>query len=162
MAPVNVMCQMFQMSILTVRVSLSTSMMTLMAMARGMATIATLEAQVMGEAPGQPMSTTESERPKRLLMASAAGPSWSFMRLTMRPRPTKPTPIMSPARMALPGLTPSMMLRIAMMIGSITDAPISTMYWMTHMLCSLRGRVGFTCSGRPGWPSRSSRHRLPR
>ncbi len=128
MTPVKAMCQMFQMSMFTTRVSLVSSITTLMAMASGMAMMASSEAQVMGDMPGQPMSTMDRDRPKRWLIASAAGPSWSFMRLTMSERPTKPTPKIRPERMALPGLTPTMMERMATKMGSMTEAPMSMIY----------------------------------
>ncbi len=52
MTPVKAMCQMFQMSMFTTRVSLVSSITTLMAMASGMAMMASSEAQVMGDMPG--------------------------------------------------------------------------------------------------------------
>ena len=75
--------------------------------------------------PGQPTSTMDRLTPRRSAMACAAGPMLAFIMSTMRPMPTKPTPIISPARMAFPGFTPMQMERIAMMMGSITDAPMS-------------------------------------
>lgn len=93
----------------------------------GIATVAMLDAHVIGEAPGQPTSTTLRLRPKRSDIACAAGPSSEFIIVTIRLSPTKPTPIISPERIALPGLTPTQMLKIAITIGSMTDAPILIM-----------------------------------
>ena len=127
MAPVKAMCQTFQMSMLMVFVVFVANMMRLMAMESGMAMVATIEPHVAPDMPGQPTSTIERLTPRRSAMAWAAGPIWAFIMSTMRPIPTKPTPIMRPERMALPGLIPMQTDRIAMMIGSMTDAPMSMM-----------------------------------
>lgn len=57
-APVKVICQMFQISTFTTRVIRVTSITILTAMATGIATRAICDAQVIGDEPGQPMSIT--------------------------------------------------------------------------------------------------------
>jgi len=108
-------------------VSLVENIIRLITIESGMAIVAMIEPQVIPLMPGQPTSTMERLTPRRSAMACAAGPMLSFIMSTMRPMPTKPTPSMRPERIALPTLTPTQIERIAMIRGSITDAPMSMM-----------------------------------
>ena len=122
-APVNVICQIFQISILTVFVSFNINMIIL----TKIATVAILDAHVIGDIPGHPRSTTLMLNPKFLDICCAAGPRFAFIMSTISPNPTKPTPTIKPARTALPIFTPTIILKIAITSGSIADAPISMM-----------------------------------
>ena len=126
-APVNVICQIFQISILTVFVSFNINMIILTKIATGIATVAILDAHVIGDIPGHPRSTTLMLNPKFLDICCAAGPRFAFIMSTISPNPTKPTPTIKPARTALPIFTPTIILKIAITSGSIADAPISMM-----------------------------------
>ncbi|MNC63497.1 hypothetical protein D3C75_1136220 [compost metagenome] len=93
MAPVKVMCQMFQISTLTTRVIRVSSITILTAIATGMAIRAICEAQVIGDEPGQPISTTCRLIWNCSAIDFAAGPIESSIRPITSPIPTKPMPI---------------------------------------------------------------------
>ena len=103
-------------------------MTTFTRIATGMAIVEILEAQVIGDAPGHPISTTFNVSPNLSDIACAAGPNWSLIILMRSESPTKPTPIINPEWIAFPTLIPIQILMIAITIGSITEAPMSITY----------------------------------
>ncbi|CNV06659.1 Uncharacterised protein [Salmonella enterica subsp. enterica serovar Bovismorbificans] len=125
MAPVKVMCQIFQISTFTTRVMRVTSIRTLTPMATGIATSAICDAQVMGDEPGQPTSITWRLIWKCSAMAFAAGPIESSIRPMTRPIPTKPIPICKPDLKQSPSFIPSSLENTMITRGNITVGPKS-------------------------------------
>ena len=128
------MCQMFQISTLTTFVIRVSNIMTLTAMAIGMAIRPMADAHAIGEVPGHPTSTTLSPKLKFLAIASAALPRLSVNNEMTKLIPTNPIPIEIPARRDLPTPCRRKIPSIKMMIGIMTLGPKSTMYWITCML----------------------------
>src|SRR5690606_360821 len=110
-----------------------TSMTKLTSSPTGMTTAPTWDAKAMAAAAGQPTSSTFSWMPKRSTMAWAAGPRLPVSNPITRPMPTKPTPMVTPARKARPRLNPKTRPSTSTMRGSITDAPKSRINWMTDI-----------------------------
>ncbi len=114
---------MFQISTFTTRVIRVTSMRILTPMATGIATSAICEAQVIGDEPGQPTSTTWRLIWNCSAIALAAGPMESSIRPITSPIPTKPMPICKPDLKQSPSFIPSSLEKMMMTIGSITVGP---------------------------------------
>ena len=90
----------------------------------GMITAPTVEPMAMADDAGQPMSSTDSDSPKRsTIAATAVANSPPIRLLMMRFSPMKPMPTVRPAFMLLPKPAPNSVPRMVRTMGMTTVTP---------------------------------------
>ena len=95
----------------------------------GIITVPTVDANAICAAAGQPTSITERLRPNLSAICDTAGARLLPIKPVTRFRPMNPIPTVKPARKDLPKPAPKMQPITQIMIGIITVAPMSLMYW---------------------------------
>ena len=131
MKAVKILFTTFHMSTFRVSVFLSRSITTLMPICTGNMRNAYGHAQAGAMAGAQPMSRAVSWMPVFSTNACAATPTVVLIKLITMLMPTRATPRVRPAEMALPGFMPTMRPMMNMTMGRKTAAPRSMMLWKT-------------------------------